>query len=210
MTHGGHDVFTEAAWEERYRSAPAVWSGRPNAQLVAEASDLPPGTALDVGSGEGADVRWLAARGWRVTGVDFSTVALERAAQHTAEFADRITWTHADVTTWTPEGGFDLVSAQYMHLPLEPRVALFGRLAAAVVPGGTLLVVGHDASDLETTVHRPDVPGMFWSAQEIVDSLDPAMWNVVVAQARPRVVHDGEGREVAIADLVVRAARLPS
>jgi methylase of polypeptide subunit release factors len=73
-------MFGQPAWEERYRSSSAVWSGRPNAQLVEEAGDLPLGSALEVGSGEGADALWLAARGWRVTGVDFSATALERAA----------------------------------------------------------------------------------------------------------------------------------
>ena len=55
--------FDEASWEERYRIAPALWSGRANPQLVAEAADLPPGRALDAGSGEGGDALWLAGRG---------------------------------------------------------------------------------------------------------------------------------------------------
>ena len=68
------------SYDELYRSTQSVWSGRPNRQLVVEAADLPPGTALDAGSGEGGDALWLAERGWRVTAVDFSPVALERAA----------------------------------------------------------------------------------------------------------------------------------
>jgi ubiquinone/menaquinone biosynthesis C-methylase UbiE len=71
-------VFDEAYWEERYRSATTVWSGEPNRQLVAEAADLPPGTALDAASGEGGDAVWLARRGWRVTAVDFAATALAR------------------------------------------------------------------------------------------------------------------------------------
>ena len=102
--------FEQDAWEERYRARPALWSGRPNPQLVAEAAALAPGRALDVGSGEGADAIWLAERGWRVTGTDISTVALARAAEHAraagAEPAERITWLHADMrTTPPPESG---------------------------------------------------------------------------------------------------------
>jgi SAM-dependent methyltransferase len=211
MSHPG-DMFSQAAWEARYRSAAAVWSGRPNPQLVAEATDLPGGAALDVGCGEGGDALWLAARGWRVTGVDFSPTALQRAAEHAQvrgpEVAGRIQWVQADLTAWTPPAAaFELVTGHYFHLPAEPRQALFERLAAAVTPGGTLLIVGHSADDLQTSVHGPDVPGMFWTAAEVAAALDPALWEVVVAESRPRSTQDHEGREVTIADAVLRAHR---
>src|ERR1700738_3548715 len=107
-------------WDARYGSAEAIWSGNPNPQLVAQVADLRPGTALDVGSGEGADAIWLAERRWQVTGIDVSTVALERAALLAAaagqDVADRITWQQADILTWDPaQRQFDLVSAQFMH-----------------------------------------------------------------------------------------------
>lgn len=136
-----------------------MWSGRPNPQLVAEAAELAPGRALDVGCGEGADAVWLAQRGWQVTAVDIADTALRRAAGHAAEagadVADRITWTRADLREQPPaEGRYDLVSAQFMHLPGDTRRPLFARLAAAVTPGGTLLIVGHHPSDLRTSAHR--------------------------------------------------------
>ena len=205
--------FDEASWEERYGSADRVWSGHPNPQLVAEVADLPPGTALDVGSGEGADAIWLAARGWQVTAVDFATNALRRGAVHAAaegaEVAARIDWVHADLRVWTPpEAGFDLVSAQYMHLPPEPRRALFARLATAVAPGGTLLIVGHDISDLESGAHRPDMPEMFFTVDEVAGSLDAGRWEVVTAEARPRPGHQHEGQHITVHDAVLTARRL--
>jgi SAM-dependent methyltransferase len=204
--------FDEASWEERYGSSERVWSGRPNLQLVTEGSDLAPGTALDVGSGEGADAIWLAARGWRVTAVDFSTTALKRAAAHAeAEgVAARIDWVHADVRDWTPPvARFDLVSAQYMHLPPEPRRALFARLADSVAPGGTLLIVGHDISDLETGAHRPDMPEMFFTVDEVARSLDGDRWEVATAEARPRPGHEHEGVHITVHDATVVAFRRP-
>ncbi|GGO24131.1 methyltransferase [Microbispora rosea subsp. aerata] len=205
-------LIEEAAWEERYRSRPAVWSGRPNPQLVAEAAGLPAGRALDVGSGEGADAVWLAERGWRVTGVDISATALKRAAGHAAdagaEVAGRIEWLHADLRDHAlPEGAYDLVSAQYMHLPGEARRELFARLAAAVAPGGTLLIVGHDPSDLLTTARRMHFPHMMYTAGEIAASLDPAEWEIAAAEARPRAAVDPEGREITIHDAVLVARR---
>jgi SAM-dependent methyltransferase len=206
-------MFDEAAWEERYRSAPSVWSGQPNPQLVAEASDLPPGIALDIGCGEGADAIWLAARGWWVTAVDFSTTALERGAAHAegvgSEVADRIEWRHADLRTWTPpSGSVDLVSAQYMHLPSAERRPLFARLAAAVAPGGTLLLVGHDVSDLDTGAHRVHEPDMFFTAEEVAASLAPDEWEIQVVDARPRPAKSHEGEGITVHDAVVRARRI--
>jgi SAM-dependent methyltransferase len=207
-------IFDEQSWEERYRSHPAVWSGHPNIQLVAEASRLAAGTALDVGSGEGADALWLAERGWQVTAVDFSATALQRGAAQAdtqgADVAGRIRWVHADLTAWTPaEGSFDLVSAQFMHLPTAPRQALFARLAATVTPGGTLLIVGHHPSDLRTTMPRPPMPELFFTAEEAADSLDQDQWDILVADTRPRLVSDPEGREVTIHDAVLRARKRP-
>jgi SAM-dependent methyltransferase len=202
-------IFDEASWEERYRSATAVWSGLANPVLVSDAAGLRPGTALDVGSGEGGDALWLAARGWQVTGVDFATTALDRAAARAAEqgVADRVSWVHADLRTWTPPGSYDLVSAQYMHLPPAERSALFARLAAAVAPGGTLLIVGHDIGDLAAGAHRPDMPEMFFTAAEVAAGLDPERWEVVAAETRSRPAKRHEGEHIVVADAVLNARR---
>ncbi|MFK0115615.1 class I SAM-dependent methyltransferase [Streptomyces sp. NPDC090994] len=133
-------------WESRYRDSGRVWSGRPNELLVREASALTPGTALDLGCGEGGDAVWLASRGWRVTGVDIAATALERAAAHAAEagVGDRVAWERHELGESFPEGSFDLVSAHYLQSPvaLDQRGVL-RRAAAAVAPGGTLLLVLH-------------------------------------------------------------------
>jgi len=203
-------MYDEQSFEERYRATDALWSGRPNNQLVAEAVDLSPGTALDVGCGEGADAIWLAGRGWTVTAVDFARTALERGRAQAEtlgpEIAERIRWVHADVTAELPGDRFDLVSAQFMHLPPEPRRRLFARLAAAVARGGTLLVVGHDFSDVAAGAHRPPEPERFFTAAEVAESLDDG-WDVVVAEARPRPAAVHEGHDITVHDAVLRARR---
>jgi hypothetical protein len=122
--------------------------------------------------------------------------------------AERIKWVHADLRRQPPaEGPYDLVSSQFMHLPSEDRRDLFARLAAAVAPGGTLLIVGHHPSDLHTTAHRMHFPDMMYTGEEVAAALDPAGWEVVVAEARPRAAVDPEGREITIHDAVLRARR---
>lgn len=198
-------LFEADAWEERYRSKDAIWSGRPNVQLVAEAGGLPAGRALDVGCGEGADAVWLAERGWQVTGVDISSVALQRAAGHAAAagLAERTTFTHADLREQAPEErAYDLVSAHYMHLPSEARRDLYARLASAVAPGGTLLLVGHHPDDLATAQRPMHFPDMMFTAEELAAELDPAEWDVRTVEKRPREGHDG-----VIHDTVLVAAR---
>lgn len=211
--HGHRDVVMDEAFlNERYRASSALWSGLPNPQLVTEAADLVPGAALDVGCGEGADAIWLAGRGWRVTAVDLSTVALERSSAHAtdagAEVAERIDWLHADITRWMPAAAtYDLVSAHFMHLAKDPREALFGRLAGSVSPGGTLLIVGHHPSDLQTTVPRPPGPELFFTASDVASMLEPNEWDVSVSEARSRPTLDPDGRTVTIHDAVLRAQR---
>jgi SAM-dependent methyltransferase len=198
-------IHDEAAWEERYREA--VWSGEPNRQLVDEATALPAGTALDAGCGEGGDALWLAGQGWQVTAVDFSTTALVRGRTRACELGldGRIDFQHADLRTWTPPAGrFDLVTAHYLHLPSEVRGPLFERLAAAVAPGGTLLVVGHLLTDADGHGHdhgeghgyepppgeehsgAAHDPDMMFTAEDVAASLDPAEWSGVVTGTRER------------------------
>lgn len=204
--------FDESFWDERYRQHGSVWSRNPNPALVAEAASLRPGSALDVGSGEGADSIWLARHGWRVTAVDISSVALARAAERAAEedatVAGRIIWTHHDLTAMPPPAGtFDLVSAQFMHLPRAQRTELYHRLAASVAPGGTLLIVGHHPADLEAGIPRPSQPGLLFTAEEIAGELDPDEWEIDVCEARQRSVRDADGNSVTVTDSVLRAHR---
>ena len=204
-----HRLTSEAGWDARYRSHPtAIWSGNPNPVLEAEAADLHPGRALDVGCGEGADALWLAERGWRVDAADISQVALDRAAARGAERNLEVNWMHANVLIDPPDAGaYDLVNAQFLHLPRKERRTIFAALADAVRPGGMLLIAAHHPSDLHTSIRRPHLPEMFFTAEEVAADLDEQRWEILVAEARPRTATDAEGKIVPIKDTVLRARR---
>lgn len=180
--------MTVEFWEGHYGAGDRVWSGRVNPRLAEVAQNLRPGTALDVGCGEGADAVWLAQHGWRVVGVDVSVTALRRAAEDAAAagVADRISFERHDLATSTPGGSFDLVSAQFFHCPYEwDRDEILRRLAASVVVGGVLLLVDHGlapAGFADGHHHH------FASAQEVVDglALDPSVWERVRVEAVER------------------------
>lgn len=218
MSHStSHDEpieFTQEFWDNRYRSAGRLWSGQPNPVFAEQVADLPPGEALEAGCGEGADAIWLARRGWTVTAVDVSAVALERGANAAqaadgaagGEIARRITWQREDLRAWGPAADtYDLVSAQFMHFPKADLEVMHRRLAAAVRPGGTLLMVAHHPDDIHAA--RNGRPDLFWYAEDIAASLEAERWEVRVAEGAGRSAEDFDGQQVMVRDTVLRAAR---
>ena len=194
-------------WDERYASRDeGLWSGRPNGALVAELAGRPPGRALDVGCGEGADAVWLARAGWEVTGVDVSEVALERAAAGAREAGVTVEWVRADIAMSPPSpGGYDLVSVLYPALRHSPGDEAIRGILGAVAPGGTLLVVGHAPVDPDYARARGFDVEDYVQPAEVRARLD-AGWEVEVDETRPRVDPPPEGSPHTH-DTVLRAKR---
>jgi SAM-dependent methyltransferase len=206
------DIFEAPAWEERYSGDDQIWSGEPNLQLVAEASDLAPGTALDLGCGEGGDAIWLARRGWAVAGADFSTAGLARAARLAAQagVAERTDWWRVDAREFDAGGRtFDLVTTHYLHPPDGGMVDVVGRLAAAVAPGGHLLVVGHApprTGPAHLGAHEPNARHRaMLLATDLLPGL-PAGFEPLVVEQRPHP-HTRNGETIEVDDSVLLARR---
>jgi 2-polyprenyl-3-methyl-5-hydroxy-6-metoxy-1,4-benzoquinol methylase len=201
------DMFEPPSWDKRYGGDGQIWSGNANAQLVAEVSELSPGTALDVGCGEGADVIWLARQGWRATGADFSANGLARAARHAeqAGVADRTEWWQVDARAFTADGrSYDLVTTHFLHPPDGGMAEVTRRLSTAVAPGGHLLVVGHAPSAAFTHLTASHRKAMFL-AVDLLPSL-PESFDVLVTDQRPRTV-TRDGKTVDIHDSTLLARR---
>jgi 2-polyprenyl-3-methyl-5-hydroxy-6-metoxy-1,4-benzoquinol methylase len=187
--------FDRESWERRWAEtlrdrAHAVARRPPSAHLLTEAAELAPGLALDAGTGHGAEALWLAERGWRVTAVDFSPSALDHARtaaeRRGSDVAARIEWVEADLATWSPvPQRHDLVLCLYVHVAGSVR-ELVGRLAEGVAPGGTLLLAGHRPVDPRTGAPTPAAGQVQVSVGDAVAALDPARWEISVAEERPR------------------------
>ncbi len=197
-----------AEWDARYREREGqMWSGRPNGRLVAEAADVRPGRALDVGCGEGADAIWLAQRGWAVTAIDVSAVAVSRARDAGDRAGAQVEWVCGDVLgTSFPAGSFDLVSLQYPALPKAAGDAPVRALLAAVRPGGVLLAVYHDLDDdhREHMKARGIDPADYVGAPDLYDLLGDE-FGVEVYATEPRI--DPPPGTPHVADVVLRARR---
>lgn len=199
-------MFEPASWEERYAGEEKIWSGAANPQLVTEATRLTPGTALDVGCGEGGDVIWLAQQGWEVTGADFSANGLARAARHAEEagVAQRTQWWQVDAREFDPEGRtYDLVTTHFLHPPEGGMVEVTRRLTEAVAPGGHLLIVGHAPSRMLVQGDSSKARAMFLAA-DLVGAV-PDSFEVLVVEQRPRTVtRNGETFDIDDSTLLVR------
>lgn len=193
--------MTTAEWDARYAASDSVWGAAPNRFVEQETAALPAGRALDLACGEGRNAVWLAGRGWDVTAVDFSQVAIDKARAH-AE-GPPVTWVCDDVVTWTPAAeAFDLVMIVYLHLPTEARAQVLEHAAAAVAPGGHLLLVAHDLANLTGGHGGPQDASVLPTADDVVPHL--AGFDVLTAGVVERPV-DGAPRPAL--DLLVHAVR---
>ena len=199
--------MTAESWDERYRSAELVWGAEPNQFIRQQCQGFAPGEALDLACGEGRNALWLARLGWRVLGVDCSPVAIERArsltANEPADIARRTTWRVADLTTDPPRSrSADLVVVSYLHLPSAQWTSLSRSAARAVKPGGHLVVVGHDVSNLASGVGGPQEAGLLYSPAHLALLATGEGLRVELAETVER--HTAQG---AALDTLVRAQR---
>ena len=185
-------------WDDRYRSTDRLWSAEPNTFVADRLSDREPGVGLDLASGEGRNAIWLAERGWEMTAVDFSSVAIERGRKHSAE----VEFVVADVLNWQPERSYDLVLIAYLHLVLADFEPLIRRAATWLRRGGELFMVGHDRTNIEHGVGGPQYPEVLWEIEEILPWLEGL--DIVEAGVVEREVEIDRG--VALArDALIRA-----
>jgi len=201
-------MFTRQFWDERYAGSDRIWSGNPNRRLVEHVVGLRPGTALDVGCGEGADAVWLARHGWQVVGVDVSQVALDRAARHAEQngVGAHCRWQQADLMVGDPLPAADLVSVHFLHLPDPQFSRAYAAAAAAVRPGGTLLVGAHHPADVGTGLRNDRLAHLLFAPEKVTALLDPDVWDVEVADA-PTREETRDGVTATVTDTVVRAVR---
>jgi SAM-dependent methyltransferase len=197
--------WARAAWDRRYAEREPDLVATPHVHLAEAAERLPPGRALDLACGAGRNAVWLAERGWAVTAVDFSPVAIASARALAARSGVGVAWTVADLLDFEPAPrAYDLVLVFFLHLPPAERDAVLRKAVAAVAPGGTFLLAAHDRRNLAEGHHGPRDPEVLYGAEDVVPLLDGL--EVARAERVYRPIETPEGRAVMV-DAVVRATR---
>jgi SAM-dependent methyltransferase len=195
-------------WDERYSGTEFEWTTRPNQFVATELAGLTPGRALDLAAGEGRNAVWLAERGWRVTAVDFSRVGLEKGRKLSAARGvdeAQVDWIVADLRDYEPERGtYDLALIAYLQVSPQVRAAVLARAAAALAPGGTMFVVGHDLTNLTEGVGGPQDPDVLYTPEALRSEL-PGL-RILRAERVHRAV-DRDGGPATAVDTLVRAVR---
>jgi 2-polyprenyl-3-methyl-5-hydroxy-6-metoxy-1,4-benzoquinol methylase len=193
-------------WDERYSTSELIWTGQANQFVERHLADLPPGTAIDLGAGEGRNAVWLAQRGWSVTAVDFSQVGLDKALGLAAQHGVTITVERADATTWNPDGPVDLVVLSYLQLPEAQQRTVVEHAASWLAPGGTIFVIAHDRSNVTDGYGGPPSADVCYTVDGTVDALGGL--DVVTAEVAERRVDTPDGVRIALDTLVI--ARRPT
>ncbi len=191
------------AWDQRYQASEQVWPLEPNRWVVQEMSGRPTGRALDLATGEGRNALWLAEQGWAVTGVDFSRVGLDRASMLADASASKrqqpldVTWVCADITSLElPSAEYDLVLLSYVQIQAYERTPLVRASAAALAPGGVLLVIAHDSTNLTEGHGGPQDPAVLYTAADLEKDLqDQISAGALVVENSGRVARDVETAE---------------
>ena len=197
--------FAREDWNARYAGSELVWTAEPNRRFASEVEELEPGRALDVACGEGRNAVWLAERGWQTTGVDFSDVALAKAERLAESRSVEVEWVLADVLEYEPErGSFDLVAVLYLQLQRDELAQVLHFAVEALAPGGTLIVLGHDTTNLTHGHGGPRDASVLFTPEDVVTALGGLV--VERAETVSRMVTLEEGEATAL-DALVRARR---
>uniref|UniRef100_A0AAU2UX38 Class I SAM-dependent methyltransferase n=1 Tax=Streptomyces sp. NBC_00003 TaxID=2903608 RepID=A0AAU2UX38_9ACTN len=197
-------------WQDVYAARPAATAPQPNDRLTETVTGLPPGDALDLGCGNGGDALWLARRGWHVTAVDISAVAVDRLAGLARSYGlgDRVIAEQRDLHESFPQGEFDLICAHYLHTPFDlDRATVLRRAGHALRVGGRLLVVDHGSTAPWSWNQDPDAHHP--SPSEVAAGIapDPAAWTVERADAPRRIATGPGGQTAEVTDHVLHIRR---
>ncbi len=194
------------AWNDRYSASDYVWTIKVNQFVEQHLAGLPPGTAIDLGAGEGRNAVWLAQKGWEVTAVDFSPVGLEKGRRLAEDHNVAVDFVEGDATSWQPDGPVNLVLLSYLQLEAPGRQIVLEHARSWLRPGGMVFVIAHDASNVTDGYGGPPSAGVCYRVDETVAGL--AGLDIAVAEVMERVVATEAGEQVALDTLVI--ARRPN
>lgn len=190
-----------AVWNKKYRTDEWVYTKVENRFVRELCEPLEPGTAIDLGGGEGRNSMWLAKRGWTVENIDFSAVALKKfqtwvneEAAADASLASRALATKADARGFRSQlAPVDLGVVAYLQIPEAELAKALSDLVSAIKPGGTLVGVWHSRDNLEGGFGGPRNPDVLPNVASIKKALANAPIDIAILENREGQIQTAQG-----------------
>lgn len=183
-------------WDQRYAEPGFKYGTEPNVFMQQQAVRLTPASRVLVpGDGEGRNGVWLAAQGHQVTSVDSSVVGLQKASALARQRGLALNTQVVDLTDWVPEPqSVDAVVLIYTHLPDSFRRQAHQRLAAAVCPGGWLMLEAFHPAQLQHTSGGPKDASMLYTPEVLEQDFAGVLTSVLVWQGEVQLA-EGPGHQ---------------
>jgi len=166
------------SWDERYAESDYVYGKEPNAFLSEHAGMIPKGgTVLCLAEGEGRNAVWLAHQGYKVTGVDSSSVGMGKAQALANERGVTIETHCVDLAEYYIEqDSWDGIVSIFCHVPPPVRQRLHKEAVAGLTPGGVLILEAYRPKQLEYGTGGPPVAELMMQLDETRQELDGLEW----------------------------------
>lgn len=198
---------SKSFWDQRYTQPGYLFGTEPNAYLASHAALLRPGwRALSIADGEGRNSVWLAQQGLDVDAVEISPVAVEKARSLAQARGVAPRFHVANVLDWDfGAARYDLVAAIFIQfLAPQERPGVFRRLAAALKPGGWLVMQGYTPKQVEYRTGGPPQPENMYTESLLREAF--ADLEIVELRAHEAHVAEGSGHHgwSALIDLLAR------
>jgi cyclopropane fatty-acyl-phospholipid synthase-like methyltransferase len=194
-------------WNTRFSAEGYLFGKEPNAFLASQGERLKPGMrALSIADGEGRNSVWLARRGLQVTAFDFSPVGVAKARALAREAGVAVDHRESDIFAWDwSRDTYDVVAAIFFQfLTPEQRAAVFARIAAALAPGGLLILQGYRPEQIAYGTGGPSQVENLYTEALLRESF--ADLEILHLASHDDVVDEGPGHRgmSALIDLVAR------
>jgi SAM-dependent methyltransferase len=126
-------------WDQRYGSEEYAYGVEPNAFFKEQIDRLKPGKMLLPAEGEGRNAVYAASRGWEVTAVDYSAVAMKKAMSLAQKLGVEIDYRVLALGEYKCDEKFDAVGLVFIHLRPEERVHFHHRMIGCLKEGGVII-----------------------------------------------------------------------
>lgn len=152
-------------WDQKFSSTSYVY-GKSPAKFLAENYHYLPfgGTVLDMGMGEGRNAVFLAQKGFKVTGIDISSVAVKKAQLLAKEFGVQINSVVASLNKYRiAEGSLDAIIAFYYV-----DRTLIDKMKSWLKPGGIIIYEAYTVEQMQNKGLKAENPAYYLKKQELL------------------------------------------